>query len=177
MKRLLALFVLAVGMCSNVVHSDDLVLKAGAGLGIFGAAGTPFERIGAIGYQVELSQDFFVRPEFGYFNDISGHGKSSGYGTLMVGTTALAKTGVELYVGVGPAYLQYPDEQLGGNFQFAPEFGLGIKRKDNYLGASLWHLSSGGINMPNHGRTFFGAEWRHSFQGIFGLFKLGSHGG
>jgi len=54
----------------------DIVLSLGAGKGIMGDHGTPFERVAALGYQKAWG-DFFIRPEAGWFMDISGQGRKT----------------------------------------------------------------------------------------------------
>lgn len=156
MKALLSVvFFLAV-----TAHADT-VASIGVGKGIFGDHGTPFERVAALGYQFEWS-DFFIRPEAGYFEDISGNGKSSFWAAPLFGVRALSKVGPELHIAFGPGYLQNPDQILGGHFQFSLEGGLGITSLDGktYIGVAWKHLSSAGIEMPNQGRDFLVIQLR-----------------
>lgn len=139
----------------------DLVTSVGVGKGIFGDHGTPFERAASLGYQFDWG-DFFVRPEAGYFEDISGSGKSSLWLSPLMGVRALSGAGPELHIAVGPGYLQNPDQVLGGNFQFSLEGGLGLTSGDGttYVGVAWKHLSSAGIEMPNQGRDFIVVQLR-----------------
>jgi hypothetical protein len=138
----------------------DATVSIGTGKGILGDHGTPFERVVALGYQRTLLQDFFVRPEAGYFEDISGNGKSSGWVSTLLGIRALSSVGPELHLAVGPSYLQNPDQVLGGHFQFSLEGGLGIADNRTYVGLAWKHLSSAGIEMPNQGRDFIVVQFR-----------------
>jgi hypothetical protein len=139
----------------------DLLLSVGVGQGIFGASGTPFERVVEIGYEVPFAGDFFFRPEAGYFEDLSGGGnKSSAWGGVVFGVRALTTSGLEIHVSVGPTYLQSPDTILGGHFQFNPEIGICFNDGKNCIGPAFVHLSSAGIEMPNNGRDFIMIQWR-----------------
>lgn len=149
MKYLFALLLISTSAWA------DLSFSIGTGKGIFGSPGTPFERVVAAGYQLSWS-DFFLRPEAGYFEDLSGHGKSSYWLSSLLGVRALSTVGPELHIGVGPSYLQNPDAILGGHFQFSLEGGAGITDKSGqvYIGIAWKHLSSAGFEMPNQGRDF-----------------------
>lgn len=133
----------------------DLVTSIGVGKGIMEGHGTPFERVGILGYQFNAG-DFFVRPQAGYFLDVSGQNKSSIIASTLFGVRAVSQVGPELHLAVGPAYLQHPDGILGGHFQFNLEGGVGLLSKDGktYVGAAWEHFSSAGFEMPNLGRDF-----------------------
>lgn len=142
--------------------SADLNLSVGLGKGVLGNPGTPFERSVAVGYQFLLKDDLFIRPEVGYFADISGNGKSSLWVAPLVGVRALSQVGPELHIAMGPGWLQNPDEVLGGHFQFSLEGGVGINSSDGktYIGMAWKHLSSAGIEMPNQGRDLIVVQLR-----------------
>lgn len=147
--------------CFSFFARADVVTSVGVGKGILGEHGTPFERAVAIGYQFDFG-DFFVRPEAGYFEDISGQGKSSAWAAPLLGVRALSQVGPELHIAVGPGYLQNPDEVLGGHFQFSLEGGIGLASADKktYVGLAWKHLSSAGIEMPNMGRDMIVVQLR-----------------
>lgn len=149
----------AILLCTAVAHADP-VLSVGIGKGALYHNGTAFERSVVLGYQHNIAKEFFVRPEAGYFLDISGSGKSSLWGAALLGVSAKSTTGPELHVGFGPGYLQNPDNILGGHFQFSLEGGIGISGSHTYLGLVWKHLSSAGINMPNQGRDFIMVQLR-----------------
>lgn len=157
MRKIISLFVL----CFSIAAQADIVTSVGVGKGIFGDHGTPFERATAIGYQFDFG-DFFVRPEGGYFLDISGSGKSSLWAAPLLGVRALSAVGPELHLAIGPGYLQNPDGVLGGHFQFSLEGGVGISSNDGktYVGMAWKHLSSAGFEMPNQGRDFIVVQLR-----------------
>lgn len=133
----------------------DVALSVGVGKGIMGDPGTPFERMVALGYQRQLLPELYLRPEGSYFLDISGQGKSSFVGAVLLGVQAQSSVGPQLHFAIGPAYLENPDQILGGPFQFKVEFGAGIQSDHVYLGVAWVHMSSAGLEMPNHGRDFF----------------------
>ena len=142
------------------ITQADVLLSVGAGKGIIDRNGTPFERVAEVGYQLPFAADFFVRPEAGYFEDISGNGRSSFWVTPVMGVRALSTVGPELHIAVGPGYLENPDSVLGGHFQFALEGGAAISDGKTSLGLVWKHLSSAGIEMPNQGRDFIMIQWR-----------------
>lgn len=148
------LILLAVALTSQI-GSSDVALSVGVGKGIMGDSGTPFERMVALGYQKQLLPELYIRPEGTYFLDISGQGKSSLVGSVLMGVEAKSSVGPELHFAIGPSYLQNPDQVLGGHFQFKVEFGAGISSDNVYLGVAWVHISSAGLEMPNHGRDFF----------------------
>lgn len=147
-------FILSLLFLSSFAQAD-IALSVGVGKGIMGDNGTPFERMVALGYQHNLAPELYVRPEVSYFLDISGQGKSSLLAAALLGVKAKSTIGPALHFAIGPAYLQNPDQILGGHFQFKVEFGAGIDTDRVYLGAAWTHFSSGGLNQPNRGRDFF----------------------
>lgn len=149
---------LAVLALVAVLHTTaalaDVTLAVGVGKGAFGSKGTSFERVVAVGYEHHFDNGLFVRPEVGYFLDISGRGLSSFWLAPIVGVEARSKAGFAIHVGCGPGLLQNPDQVLGGHFQFSCEMGLGVRDEHFFVGAAGKHLSSGGTSMPNQGRDF-----------------------
>lgn len=161
MKRLLLVLICLTSLvCRNCFAEATAMI--GAGKGITGEPGTPFERVAVIGYQHAFSPDFFARGEIGKFEDYSGNGKSSAWITPIFGIKAVSKMGPELHVGAGPGYLHVPDNILGGHFQFFLEGGLGIASYDghSYVGIAWKHISSAGIETPNKGRDFIVVQVR-----------------
>ncbi len=63
----------------------------------------------------------------------------------------------------GVAGLSHTDSQLGGNLQFASDFGVGIRDGSSFIGIGYVHLSSAGIFKPNKGRDFMQLELGVSF--------------
>lgn len=154
MKLLLAALLLAFSTPSLAT----VVLSAGVGKNIMKQNGTPFERTGIVGYQFQLPKSVFIQPQAGYFLDTSGDTKSSIFASTLFGVEAKALAGPVLHLGVGPGYLQNPDQILGGHFQFNLEGGIGLC-DGNVCVKLIWtHLSSGGIEMPNLGRDFICAQ-------------------
>jgi hypothetical protein len=131
--------------------SADVVASVGAGKGIL--SDQPFERVGCVGYQYNFNSNFFVRPEVGYFN-ANSVGTSSSWTGGLLGVQVTSTAGTNVHLASGPAYLQNPDNVLGGNFQFTNEAGIGLTDKNVYLGLAWKHLSSAGIEIPNQGRDF-----------------------
>lgn len=154
-----ALILLVAAILSHLALAD-VSLSVGTGKGIMGDHGTPFERAAALGYQYQFGTGIFIRPEAGWFMDISGQGMSSFWAAPLVGVRAKSQVGPELHLAIGPGYLQNPDQVLGGHFQFSIEGGIGITDDKFYIGLAWKHLSSAGFEMPNHGRDFITAQIR-----------------
>lgn len=144
-------------------QADSLVMMAGVGKNIMKQNGTPFERVGLLGYQFELPRSVFIRPQAAYFLDVSGETKSSMWGSVLVGVEARSAMGADLHLGLGPSYLQNPDEILGGHFQFNLEGCIGLSDTNVEVKGCWVHLSSGGIYQPNLGRDFIMAQVQIKF--------------
>lgn len=155
MKLFAALFLLL-----SSIASADVVLMAGVGKSVLKANGTPFERVGVLGYQYNLPMSLFVRPQAGLFSAHGDGQQGSWWGAALLGVEAHTDLGADLSIGVGPAYLGNPDAVLGGHFQFNTEFGLGLSNKDVAIKLAWMHLSSGPIYPINLGRDFICAQVR-----------------
>jgi hypothetical protein len=129
----------------------ELITSFGAGKGIFNE--TPFERVASLGEQFNVSDNFFLRPEVGYFN-ANNIGQSSAWYSALLGVQVNTQSGLNTHLAIGPSYLQTPDTILGGPFQFSSEIGLGLQDKVMNIGVAFKHLSSAGIELPNSGRDF-----------------------
>jgi hypothetical protein len=158
------LVLLVVILSHSEVTLADPTISVGIGKGAFGKSGTAFERAAALGYEHTFPIGVFVRPELGWFMDISGHGKSSVFAAPLVGVRSGSRVGPEVHLAMGPGYLQNPDEVLGGHFQFSLEGGIAMRDENFSIGVVWKHLSSAGFNMPNRGRDFITAQVRvHAF--------------
>lgn len=155
MKKLILLLCLF----SSIAQADG-VLMVGVGKNVLKQDGTPFERVGVLGYQFNLPKSIFVRPQVGYFMANGTGEKSSPWGAALLGVEAHSELGADLAFAVGPAYLHNTDSVLGGHFQFNTEFGLGLSNKDVALKFVWGHLSSGPIYPVNQGRDFILAQVR-----------------
>lgn len=130
---------------------------AAVGLGRRVLLHQPFERAAAIGVKYHLSENWFVKPEVGGW--LGGPGRPSWFMAAPFGLQVWIPTsGLYATVAVGPSRISTPDDQLGGHFQFCPEFGLGLKTEHVNLEAVWMHFSSAGIFMPNQGRDFVGVQ-------------------
>ncbi len=143
-----------------VFSMADATISVGVGKGVMEEKGTPFERMLAVGYEHALPAGVFVRPEAGWFMDISGNGKSSAWAAPLLGVRAQSQVGPELHIAMGPGWLQNPDQVLGGHFQFSLEGGAGLSDKSFFIGLVWKHLSSAGFEMPNQGRDFITVQLR-----------------
>lgn len=153
-------FVASVLILSSQVHAD-VVASVGLGKSAFGSSsGTPFERAASLGYEHSFLNGLFIRPEAGWFMDISGSGKSSAWAAPLVGVRSSSSVGPSMHLALGPGYLHNPDSFLGGHFQFSLEGGFALVDKNFGIGMVWKHLSSAGFNMPNRGRDFIVLQLR-----------------
>lgn len=93
--------------------------------------------------------------EVGGFVDNYGNGrKSSALVKAQLGVKPGAEVGGFAKAFVGPCYLNTPDALLGGRFQFCTDVGLGMRDRRSFVDVGYGHISSAGIEMPNHGRDW-----------------------
>lgn len=71
-----------------------------------------------------------------------------GLGLSVEGEKAFAR------VTWGPSYLSQKDQDLGGHFQFMQDLVIGVQDYYNIIGVGYKHISSAGIEKPNHGKDF-----------------------
>jgi hypothetical protein len=118
-----------------------------------------FERMGSLGYSLDLSENFYVKPEIGGW--LGGPGKESWFVGIPVGVKLwVPNSGAFAFASVGPSYISAPDDLLGSHWQFDTEFGFGLKDTLTTLALFYKHFSSAGFFMPNIGRDFFGIQLR-----------------
>lgn len=160
MKKTLLLIVLLLSRPS-LGSNNAVVLNIGVGSGIMKGPGTPFERSFQLGFEHWLAPGLFVRPQAGYFLDVSGENKSSFTASGLIGVAAKSPMGAVLHLAFGPMWLQNTDNLLGGHFQFNLEGGIGIYGENVGIEAVWWHFSSAGIYQPNKGRDFPGVQVKY----------------
>lgn len=151
-KLMLLLFIATPAMA-------DVNLHIGLGKNVirnqFGSH-DPFERALSAAYTLDLSKNFYVKPELGGYLAYGEGRKHSLYGGVIAGVRVPTLIGLYVNAGIGPSYVLSPDSVvLTGHFQFFIEMGIGFCGYDICLGGRYAHLSNAGIKMPNRGLDLF----------------------
>jgi hypothetical protein len=138
--------------------SADTYFKIGLGTGNSGKDIITETKMASIGTQMRLFMEPFVQQlEAGIWIDSRRDlgRESSGFAGYSVGMHVLSKSGIFMEYLLGPSVITHTDSNLGGNFQFNHDIGVGVKNAKGYsLAFGYKHLSSAGIYMPNNGRDF-----------------------
>lgn len=157
--RLVTFWLIMLGLLMVAKHSlaDSLSVRGGPSL----QDGKPSGETKYFGVRGETESGVgYVATEFGGWADNAGSGrKSSLISKAQIGVNPGSKVGVYGKVFIGPALISGTDTMLGGNFQFAQDFGIGIRDRDTFVEFGYSHVSSAGLSKPNKGRDFltFGA--------------------
>lgn len=112
----------------------------------------------SVGYQSEHGW-LQTKLEGGFWADTRPGTRSSAFGFAGIGVEPQS----------GPIYLNFfqsiggithTDNQLGGNFQFMEEFGIGFRDPVNLtaIGFFYRHISNAGLVQPNRGRDYLGIQ-------------------
>lgn len=82
---------------------------------------------------------------------------SSGFGFVQVGPRIHPVKGVYVFNTFGPGFVSKTGPLLGGHFQFGIDLGAGVTEAfaGVDIGLLFKHISSAGINQPNHGRNYW----------------------
>jgi hypothetical protein len=156
-KYLALLSILFSSLCQA-----DLVASVGVGKGIMYHDGTPFERALALGYQFNWG-DFFIRPEGGYFLDVSGN-----HEVIALGRTALWRArALDRWPGTPSRHGAGLPPEPGPDPGRALPISLGRRHRDlrrqELSGPGLEASLSAGFEMPNQGRDFITVQWRWEY--------------
>lgn len=111
----------------------------------------------AMGVRAESYQFYGVygAAELGGYVDKVGPGRSSAaMGKLQIGVKPGPATGLYGYGFFGPCLISAADTQLGSNYQFATDVGLGIRDSMTFMNIGYGHISNAGLKLPNHGRDY-----------------------
>lgn len=90
----------------------------------------------------------------GYVDNFGGGRKSAGLVKFQAGVAPGPETGLYGFGFFGPCFISTTDTQLGSNYQFATDVGLGIRDRVSFMTAGYGHISNAGLKLPNHGRDF-----------------------
>lgn len=127
------------------------------GVGVFNSSGASQTAVKSfsVGYEERWVGPIIHQYEIGMYSDPSGEDrKSSGFGFYSLGV----ETNPGYFVarslwGIGA--ITTPDSMLGGWFNFAQDFLIGVRDdRGCIIGLNYKHISSAGIYQPNRGRDF-----------------------
>lgn len=140
-------------------RADDYI---DASLGMFhnGSPSPANVKYGEIGHRDSLGLGFFNQYSGGaWIQSARGDGrKSSAFVSDQIGLGV--NNGIAVSIATGPTLISTPDSYLGGHFQFHETLFLGVSdpATNTSIGFAYQHFSSAGIEMPNAGKDFGGAE-------------------
>jgi len=154
MKRVL-LFILMI--TSSLANATDLSYKFGLGFNQPNQDGTAETKYLSIGIQDDISRVFKHKFDLGaWFDslDADKQKRSSGFVSSSLGIKV--EPGfmyMETFWGV--SYITQTDIQLGTQFEFTEEIGIGIQDlSGKFMGLEYRHFSNAGISLVNKGRDF-----------------------
>lgn len=149
------LFVLIVILCPKAL-ADEYSFKMGLGI-----INKPTSEVKAFGVRHESKLFAMIHDatEFGLWTD-TGKDKGRKGAAFVQYQWGIRPQSEHLYAKafIGASALTSTDSQLGGNFQFAEDFGFGFQDKDSFVGLCYGHKSSAGFFRPNKGRDFLQLE-------------------
>lgn len=114
----------------------------------------------AFGLQTNISRNIIQQVEAGFYTDSRARGSTKGspFAFYGLGIEAMTSTFFAQVVWSLGGILN-PDAVLGGHFQFAHDFVLGIKGPTGgFIALDYKHISSAGIHQPNMGRDFIAVK-------------------
>jgi len=154
-------------LISSITYANDVSLKYGVGFGEISQEGVAETKYISLGWIEDLNPIVKQKFDIGAWFDSMDHfgfNRSSGFGTYSVGVRVEpAYIYAETFFGI--SYITQPDCQLGTNFEFTEELGIGIKDDmGKWIGIEYRHFSNAGISSVNKGRDFLlinlGIPWR-----------------
>lgn len=138
----------------QAAKADDYSFKMGAGL----IDGSPSGAIKTFSLRQETSLlgPAHTALEGGFWTDTGRvqERRGSAFGLGQVGIKPGSERGLYGSAFVGAGLISNTDSQLGGHFQFAESFGIGVRDESSFIQIEYRHLSSAGIYKPNKGRDF-----------------------
>lgn len=152
--RLVTFWLIMLGLLLVAKHSlaDSISVRGGPSL----QDGKPSGETKYFGVRGETEAGVgYVATEIGGWVDNAGNGrKSSLISKVQLGINPGNRVGVYGKVFIGPAIITSTDSMLGGHFQFAQDFGIGIRDRDTFVEFGYSHVSSAGLSKPNKGRDW-----------------------
>lgn len=140
-----------VGLFSTSSRAADYSIKFGPSIENDSTDGS--SKIFGVRREDPIIKGIYNAVELGGYTDSGGQGrKAAGLVKFQLGTKPGPMTGMFGKAFVGPCLISKTDTVLGGNFQFCTDIGVGIRDKDTFMDVGYGHVSSAGLESPNHGR-------------------------
>lgn len=142
--------------------SDDFLIRGGAAIQNGEVNGG--SKIFGLRYETPLISGIEMAGELGGYVDNLGNGrKGAALAKLQLGIVPGQQQGLFGVAFTGPCLITTRDSYSGSFFQFASDFGVGIRDSETLLTLTYTHISNAGLAMPNHGRDFIvmgaGLRW------------------
>lgn len=147
------LFFLIIMLSLRSTLAEDVSFKMGPGI----VNGSPTGSVKIFSVRNEDHLFYAIHRAFEgglWVDNISDNRKSAAFLKYSLGVKPGAEKGVYAKAFLGIAGISHRDSQLGGNFQFSEDIGLGIRDKTSFVELGYTHFSSAGIYKPNKGRDF-----------------------
>lgn len=140
----------------------DWQLRGGPGL-IDGSPTGSVKYFGIRHEQHELRGVYSALEYGGWVDRAGGRRSSSAVLKAQIGVNPGAERGVYGKAFIGLAAISHTDSYLGGQGQFAQDFGVGFRDYYTNFEVAYSHFSSAGLAKPNKGRDFvlfsIGVRW------------------
>lgn len=144
---------IAIFLLSPSALAADYSVKFGPGVTAEGVTGVTK----AFGVRREAYHFYGVYSavELGGYVDNGGGGRiGAGVGKLQIGVKPGPVTGLYGFGFFGPCGITTTDSQLGSNYQFATDVGMGIRDAMTFMSVGYSHISNAGITLPNRGKDW-----------------------
>jgi len=171
---LTVLMALATSGCATISPKHEVNIHMGLGKNVIrnqlGLSSDPFERMLSGAYKLNITENFYVKPELGGYLAYGPGRKNSFYIGAIAGAQVDTVIGMYINAGLGPAFLTAPDSVvLSGHVQYLIEIGMGFCGEKLCLGGRYCHISNAhgfpliGGPAPNRGMDVFQGQLSWKF--------------
>lgn len=163
-KTLLVLVVIAILGFISIAYADSVSIDTSIGVFNSGKRSLSESKLLRFGVEEYVWYNFKEKVNTGFWLDNAGDGRTgSAFISYQLGFN-VHNSVFEMSLYTGPALISSSDIYLGGHFQFNDTAYFGIcDVEGNSIGVSYNHFSSAGLEVPNIGRDFVGAEIKFPF--------------
>lgn len=152
MKYLYATIAFLIASTPSALAADYSV-KFGPGVTSEGPTGTT--KTFGVRREAYHFYGLYSAMELGGYVDNGGNGRrGAGVGKAQVGVKPGPVTGLYGFGFFGPCGITTTDTQLGSNYQFATDVGVGIRDSMTFMSVGFSHISNAGLKLPNRGKDF-----------------------
>jgi hypothetical protein len=142
--------------------ADEVVIRGGTAI----IDNSPNGASKVFGIRHESDSDFgiYSAQELGGYVDNRGDGRrSSMLLKYQLGVMPGPQVGIFGKVFTGPCVITSPDTVLSSWYQWATDFGFGVRDDLTSLSITYSHISNAGLKLPNQGRDFVVLEMGFAF--------------